>query len=140
MEVQKCSEHVQQYVHKSKSVQSKAPANCRYSRVHRFPSNESVYSTRNLINSIEIFGPIGQGCETKFEGKFTLPPPVQGRDQLQALLRRQWLHKVHSLLTEIISFDSDLDVVEILCIFDVQFYSVRVKNPNALLLSVPTRH
>ena len=86
------------------------------------------------------FGPIGQGCETKFEGKFTLPPPVQGRDQLQALLRRQWLHKVHSLLTEIISFDSDLDVVEILCIFDVQFYSVPVKNPNALLLSVPTRH
>ena len=25
---------------------------------------------------------------------FTLPPPVRGRDQLRALLRRQWLHKV----------------------------------------------
>ena len=41
------------------------------------------------------FGPIGHGCEPVFEGKFTLPPPVAGRDQLQALLRRQWLHKVH---------------------------------------------
>lgn len=49
-------------------------------------------------------GPIGHGCGTAFEGKFTLPPPVQGRDQLQALLRRQWLHKVHNLLTVILLF------------------------------------
>jgi hypothetical protein len=42
------------------------------------------------------FGPIGHGLEPAFEGKFTLPPPVAGRDQLQALLRRQWLHKVHN--------------------------------------------
>ena len=27
-------------------------------------------------------------------GKFTLPPPIRGRDQLQAMLHRQWLHKV----------------------------------------------
>lgn len=45
------------------------------------------------------FVPNGKGRDTTFEGRFTLPPPVRGRDQLQALLRRQWLHKVHILLT-----------------------------------------
>jgi len=41
--------------------------------------------------------PLGPETDHNFdipEGKFALPPPVRGRDQLQALLRRQYLHKV----------------------------------------------
>lgn len=42
----------------------------------------------DIISSLDISTP---------EGQFSLPPPVRGRDQLHALLRRQYLHKVSNL-------------------------------------------
>jgi hypothetical protein len=44
----------------------------------------------------EHFVPETKTTASSQKAKFSLPPPVRGRDQLHALLRRQWLHKVCS--------------------------------------------
>eukprot|EP00897_Mesotaenium_endlicherianum_P002724 jgi/Mesen1/247/ME1143357C07593 len=57
----------------------------------------------------------GEEEEEEEEDDFTLPPPASARQQLKAMLKRQWLFKVHSrtLCTAVTSWKSWRALLEI---------------------------
>lgn len=56
--------------------------------------------------------PRGIDISSSPESKFSLPPPVRGRVQLRALLRRQYLHKASNLHHSLITFRKALLMLE----------------------------